>query len=1146
MQRLLLFWLLAAISLVNAQSWAPKYSINNLLDLGIHYYDHEDTYGPWAIADTLMQPDILNNSQMNMKILKWTPLTDHYEVETTSMKFEIFANRIEIHQKRDINSSLLPGRENFVTMTFYRGDGSQVNNIDFNHLPVIPGNPSEGRFYLIDSKGNIELRINGDDLLMIRPILNTTSPQLSITKVKYNISFLPAYVASSPKIPHRDNVKTLYNKSDVSHVFMDEYGGFGVYLLDNEKENYKVVSGTERYVEYYVTPGKIFWSAFFPPKSYDFTANFNGSTPQKMAQSTWLSYVKFDRPNGYRLIDEPAWSNTMDHPENTFWFENESHTNTLTGDRGYFDSFFNNPRLENGVFVYFGDMALWKDWQFEYVPRNSWGSNRFNLLNAVGDDLHSKNIKFLVYTSPQYFLLGSHYSYVNPYESMPDFSGPDDILYNRFGSTTLADYTFNNAHTPVTIGDHIDVNIPVLRNYDMTFFNPTGTSEVEKAMQATNMPVGIFPPANREGENMWYYLKALDDLSLASNIDGIYMDTFYELNIPRTYQLIRSIKQSHETTTKKFYIFRHASGKEGQDAYLPQIDAYADFVLNGEGNNKYDYYNRIFWRYYISTLNISNSTAVLCLAKDDSSYVKGADSTTIAQSKFINWLNDYNIKVMYPSIKKTGNLDLFIDHACSFVDKFWWSAPDSSALKERIQHNLHFADSLYQCSNVDAEWNYNLAFPSSNSDIVLKGDFNGDYRDDIAIYKTDGSWNFVSKVPLTSSMPEPYVKSFPSFGDADCVPVVGDFNKDGLCDIMLYKPNYLGHGLIRVWISHSNTENLNFIDDDKMNSAKNAYINRWWQENLTFHEFDASHDKLLAADINGDGGDDLIWYKSSEGIFNIYRSDYTTGFIAAPIITDEIPNMTGCIPIVGDFNGDSKYDIAVYKNNGTSNSEWHVFTANDSKLQEILSFSKIWYGKTGLPMTGSFDSGRFDDIMLYGTTTGNQLWNPQLSTTSGTFIDNASWNKCWGTHDSNERPIILDFNGDGIDDFAIYRIAQPSSGSIYVQYKKPGEISSTATGFLPKGISKYSEEHLSYALSNNYPNPFNPTTKINYTVAQSAHIELKVLDVLGREIAVLVNEIKAPGKYTVEFNGSRLSSGVYFYTMRAGDFVSTKKLLLVK
>ena len=95
----------------------------------------------------------------------------------------------------------------------------------------------------------------------------------------------------------------------------------------------------------------------------------------------------------------------------------------------------------------------------------------------------------------------------------------------------------------------------------------------------------------------------------------------------------------------------------------------------------------------------------------------------------------------------------------------------------------------------------------------------------------------------------------------------------------------------------------------------------------------------------------------------------------------------------------------------------------------------------------------------------------------------------------------------------------------------------------------------SFSLEQNYPNPFNPSTKIKYSIPNvetlhatslQKHVLLVVYDMLGREIATLVNENKLPGEYEVEFDGTGLPSGVYFYRLQSGNFVMTKKLMLLK
>jgi hypothetical protein len=83
-------------------------------------------------------------------------------------------------------------------------------------------------------------------------------------------------------------------------------------------------------------------------------------------------------------------------------------------------------------------------------------------------------------------------------------------------------------------------------------------------------------------------------------------------------------------------------------------------------------------------------------------------------------------------------------------------------------------------------------------------------------------------------------------------------------------------------------------------------------------------------------------------------------------------------------------------------------------------------------------------------------------------------------------------------------------------------------------------------LSKNYPNPFNPSTTIKFTISDLQFTTLKVYDLLGREIATLVNEEKPAGSYEVGFNGTGLPSGIYFYQLRAGNFSETKKMVLLK
>jgi len=98
-----------------------------------------------------------------------------------------------------------------------------------------------------------------------------------------------------------------------------------------------------------------------------------------------------------------------------------------------------------------------------------------------------------------------------------------------------------------------------------------------------------------------------------------------------------------------------------------------------------------------------------------------------------------------------------------------------------------------------------------------------------------------------------------------------------------------------------------------------------------------------------------------------------------------------------------------------------------------------------------------------------------------------------------------------------------------------------ATGVDDQGVTVNS-----YDLQQNYPNPFNPSTSISYSISENSKVQLRVYDVLGNEVATLVNEEKSAGSYNITFNASNLASGLYLYKLTAGNFTSTKKMMLLK
>ena len=103
------------------------------------------------------------------------------------------------------------------------------------------------------------------------------------------------------------------------------------------------------------------------------------------------------------------------------------------------------------------------------------------------------------------------------------------------------------------------------------------------------------------------------------------------------------------------------------------------------------------------------------------------------------------------------------------------------------------------------------------------------------------------------------------------------------------------------------------------------------------------------------------------------------------------------------------------------------------------------------------------------------------------------------------------------------------------------------TQFVPiTGVEEEGIKLNSFSLDQNYPNPFNPSTIVNYTLAERSNVTLKVYDVLGKEVASLVNNSQEAGTHQVTFDASNLASGLYIYTLNAGDFSSSKKMMLMK
>lgn len=130
----------------------------------------------------------------------------------------------------------------------------------------------------------------------------------------------------------------------------------------------------------------------------------------------------------------------------------------------------------------------------------------------------------------------------------------------------------------------------------------------------------------------------------------------------------------------------------------------------------------------------------------------------------------------------------------------------------------------------------------------------------------------------------------------------------------------------------------------------------------------------------------------------------------------------------------------------------------------------------------------------------------------------------------------------GSSNFKAYYRVRAKFDDIYSGYSNYNYI----TYVFLKESKQHSEIVTDNSLYENYPNPFNPTTKIKYSILNPSTVSLKVYDSFGREVATLVDETKPEGFYETEFDASNLSSGIYFYQLKNNNFVDTKKMMLIK
>lgn len=287
------------------------------------------------------------------------------------------------------------------------------------------------------------------------------------------------------------------------------------------------------------------------------------------------------------------------------------------------------------------------------------------------------------------------------------------------------------------------------------------------------------------------------------------------------------------------------------------------------------------------------------------------------------------------------------------------------------------------------------------------------------------------------------------------------------------------------------------------------------------------------ADIDNDGDEDLFVGRF-DGRIKFYRNDGTpasANFISAASPIDTINVAMNAAPSFVDIDGDGDFDLFVgrangsiryYRNNG--NAELFVPVLADA------SFNSINVTENSKPIFSDYDADGDYDLFV-GNIGGKIFWWKNTGTASAPLFE--FQNDAFGDIDPlrESAPAFCDIDDDGDSDLFV----GTSKGGIQF-YRNQRIQSNVEEEAFPRHVQ----------LFQNYPNPFNPITEIRYRTSEVGVVILKVYTMLGKEIAVLVNEIQSPGEKSVVWNANEFPSGVYYYSLFTGSNLSVRKMVLIK